>query len=141
MQPLIFEKIEKIHYRTINLFYKAHYKKGTATKSDWVFTLRLLNTNQLIACAKIKHIEDQLLLTGVVCDPLFQNQGVASYLIKEIQAYLTDYDQALYCFPYCHLTAFYQRLGFTPSRLPHKTIELCYQKYNEKKPLLLLEYR
>ena len=141
MNDLIFEKIDKIQIPVINQFYKAHYKKGLAKKSDWVFTIRLASSNQLVACAKIKHIEDQMLLTGVVCDPAFQHQGIASYLIKEIQTFIDEDSKPLYCFPYPHLEIFYLRLGFIQSTKAQQSIKSLHQTYTVNKPLLLLKYR
>lgn len=138
---LSFEEVDKIQYPLINQFYKKHYKKGIAKKSDRVFVIRRLPFNLVIACAKIKRVETQNLLTGVVCDPEFQHRGVASYLVREIQNISKVENATLYCFPYFHLHEFYKRLGFSDSTSPNDAIKSSHQKYNENRPLLLLEYR
>ena len=103
-----FAVLEKVKYPLVNQFYKLHYKKGIASKDEAVFILK--SATEIICSAKLKSIENDQLLTGVACAPVYQHQGYGSLLIKKLLALQT---QPIYCFPYPHLAHFYQRLGFT----------------------------
>lgn len=59
-------ELEKIQYPWVNKFYNAFYKKGVASKNEAVF---ILKDKSIICAAKLTTFDDQLLLTGVACDP------------------------------------------------------------------------
>jgi N-acetylglutamate synthase-like GNAT family acetyltransferase len=133
-----FIELEKVKFPLVNRFYKRAYKKGIASKNETVFILK--NNQGIICSAKLKSIEESLLLTGVACDPKYQHQGHTSMLIKTL---LKNQDQSVYCFPYAHLEAFYLRLGFTfltPDQAP-KMVQQRFFRYQQHQNLLLMIYK
>jgi N-acetylglutamate synthase-like GNAT family acetyltransferase len=133
-----FIELEKAKYPLVNRFYKRVYKKGIASKNETVFILK--NNQGIICSAKLKSIEESLLLTGVACDPKYQHQGYASMLIK---ALLENKDKSVYCCPYAHLGAFYLRLGFTfliPEQAP-AIVQQRFVRYQQHRDLLLMVYK
>ncbi|WP_413700651.1 GNAT family N-acetyltransferase [Psychromonas sp. KJ10-10] len=133
-----FNILEKIKYPLVNQFYKRVYKKGIADKSEAVFVLK--NSQGIICSAKLKQLDNQLLLTGVACDPEYQQQGHASKLVTTL---LNKQNQKIYCFPYPHLEQFYLRLGFTPL-LPDDAPSIIQQRflhYQQHQKLLLMVFK
>jgi len=127
--------LEKMKYPLVNQFYKRVYKKGIAGKNEAVFILR--DEQQIICSAKLKSIEASLLLTGVACDPDYQHQGYASQLVKQL---LAQQQEPIFCFPYPHLEAFYQQLGFnhlTVEEAP-EAIQTRILRYRQHRELLLM---
>lgn len=133
-----FIKLEKIKYPLVNQFYKRVYKKGIAGKNEAVFIIK--NAHQIICSAKLKSIEEHLLLTGVACDPNFQHQGHASQLIKQL---IMQQEQPIYCFPYPHLQPFYLRLGFTKIQINQapEMIKQRFVRYQQHRTLFLMVYK
>lgn len=133
-----FIELEKLKYPLVNQFYKRVYKKGIAGKNEAVF---ILKNEQLIICsAKLKSIEQELLLTGVACDPIYQSQGYASLLINKL---LVTKNRTVYCFPYLHLKEFYLRLGFVFLALENapEAIQRRFKRYQQHRALLLMVYK
>ena len=130
-----FIELEKLKYPLVNQFYKRVYKKGIAGKNEAVFIIK--NTQQIICSAKLKSIEQSLLLTGVACDEDFQHQGYASQLVKQL---LEKQQQAIFCFPYPHLEVFYQRLGFSHLSVQDapEAIQTRILRYRQHRDLLLM---
>lgn len=130
-------ELEKVKYPLVNQFYKRVYKKGIAGKNEDVFILK--NKTQIICSAKLKSIEENMLLTGVACDPQYQHQGYASLLISKI---LAKRNHFIYCFPYAHLKTFYLQLGFVFLPLEHapEAIKTRFIRYQENRDLLLMIY-
>ena len=109
-----------------------------AGKNEAVF---ILKNEQLIICsAKLKSIEQELLLTGVACDPIYQSQGYASLLINKL---LVTKNRTVYCFPYLHLKEFYLRLGFVFLALENapEAIQRRFKRYQQHRALLLMVYK
>lgn len=133
-----FIALEKLKYPLVNQFYKRVYKKGIAGKNEAVFILR--NNQEIICSAKLKSVDEQLLLTGVACDEKYQHQGYASLLINKL---LQTKNQSVYCFPYPHLAAFYLRIGFTPLLVEDApaSIQQRFTRYQENRDLLLMIYK
>ncbi len=138
MQPsdLQFIELEKLKLPLINQFYKRVYKKGLASKDEAVF---ILKDKEVICCAKLKTLDEQLLLTGVACDPKHRGKGYASLLINKILLVQT---QSIYCFPYAHLQSFYSQLGFVlvDSQTVPEIIGKKHYSYSKNKKLLLMVY-
>ena len=90
--------------------------------------------------AKLKPIDDELLLTGVACAPEHQHQGHASLLIKTL---LSQQTQWIFCFPYAHLEAFYLTQGFSHLALTEEpeSIQARYDAYQQHRALLLMVYK
>ncbi|MCP4323086.1 MAG: GNAT family N-acetyltransferase [Psychromonas sp.] len=133
-----FIELERVKIPLVNQFYKRVYKKGIAGKNEAVFIIK--DNLQIICSARLKTIEAELLLTGVACDPLFQSQGYASSLIRQL---LAKRDQSVYCFPYAHLKAFYLRLGFvliSTEEVP-EAIHNRFERYQQHRDLLLMIYK
>jgi N-acetylglutamate synthase-like GNAT family acetyltransferase len=133
---LQFIALEKIKYPYLNQFYKQVYKKGVAHRDEIAF---ILKDKGIICSAKLKPLSDHFLLTGVACDPIYAGKGYTSLLIKKI---LLLYPQPVYCFPYAHLTLFYQRLGFqivSIDKVP-EVIAKRFLIYTSKQNLLLMVY-
>ena len=131
-------ELEKMKFPLVNQFYKRVYKKGIAGKNEVVFIVK--KQQQIICSAKLKTLDESLLLTGVACDPQYQHQGYASYLVK---ALLEKQDQLVYCFPYAHLEAFYLRLGFTfltPEQAP-EMLQQRFLRYTQHRDLLLMVFK
>lgn len=134
---LQFINLAKADIKLVNHFYKQTYKKGMAKKNDQIFVLK---GQEILCAARIKNVAGAQLLTGVTCAEHVRQQGLASYLIKQV---LKQQTEILYCFPYPHLANFYQTLGFlliTPEQLPEE-LALAYTKYNQRKPLLIMAYQ
>lgn len=130
--------LDKIKYPLVNQFYKRIYKKGIANKSEAVFVLK--NSQGIICSAKLKSLDKELLLTGVACDPQYQQQGYASKLITTL---LNMQKQKIYCFPYPHLEQFYLRLGFTPLIADNAPSEIQqrFLHYQKHQKLLLMLFK
>lgn len=133
-----FSELEKLKYPLVNQFYKRVYKKGIAGKNEAVFILK--NDQEIICSAKLKSIEDSLVLTGVACDPICQHQGYASQLVKQL---LAKRKKTIYCFPYTHLEDFYLRLGFVflPLKEAPEEIQVRFNRYQQHRSLLLMIYK
>ena len=133
-----FIELEKVKYPLVNQFYKRVYKKGIAGKNEAVFIIK--NEQQIICSAKLKSIEESLLLTGVACDEDFQHQGYASRLVKQL---LGKQQQSIFCFPYPHLEAFYLRLGFMHISVEEapEAIQTRLLRYRQHRDLLLMVYK
>lgn len=134
MKNLQFIELEKIKYPLVNQFYKQVYKKGVASKNESVF---ILWQKEIICSAKLKKLDDHLLLTGVACQPEFRGQGYASQLISNL---LSLQEQAVYCFPYAHLELFYRKLGFVTldTNDSPEIIQIRFNKYRQNRELLLM---
>ncbi len=138
MQPsdCQFIELEAVKLPLVNQFYKRVYKKGVARSNERVFILK----NKAIICsAKLKTLEEQLLLSGVACDPEFRGQGYASQLLKNLLLLQT---QPVYCFPYAHLQPFYAQLGFVAAdavSVP-QIIRQKFAAYSKNRALLLMVY-
>ena len=129
-----FSILEKEKYPLVNKFYKKFYKKGIAGKNEQVYVVQ---KKEIICAGKIKRLDDTYLLTGVVCNPVHQGQGYASYLIRNI---LLIHNKPIYCFPYSHLEKFYTQQGFVPIdtlNVP-ETIQHRFINYSQHKALLLM---
>ena len=108
-----------------------------AKKSDEVFVLQ---AQQIICAARIKNIQQARLLTGVACLEAFREQGLTSYLLRQV---LNTQSEPLYCFPYSGLECFYRRLGFQFSNqesLP-EPLRQAYLKYSRGKKLSIMIYQ
>lgn len=138
MSECQFSKLEKIKYPLVNQFYKRVYKKGVAGKNEAVFILK--KHQQIICSAKLKAIEEELLLTGVACDSDYQHQGYASLLVSKL---LQIQEQPIYCFPYPHLQLFYQRLGFSLMTIDEApdSIQQRFNRYVQHRELLLMVFK
>lgn len=134
----LFIELEKMKYLLVNQFYKRVYKKGVAGKNEVVFVLK--SKQQIICSAKLKSIEEEIVLTGVACDPNFQHQGYAAKLINKL---LATRDQPVYCFPYPYLEDFYLRLGFVflPLAEAPEVIQVRFKCYQAHRALLLMVYK
>lgn len=131
---VLFVKLDKIKYPLVNKFYKRVYKKGMARKDDNVFVLQ--NTD-IICIAKLKQLDNHLILTGVACDPQYRGRGYATRLLKKVLALES---QTIYCFPYRYLGEFYLQFGFmevSSNEVP-PIIGERFNKYNQKNTLRLL---
>ncbi len=135
---IYFIELEKLKFPLVNQFYKRVYKKGIAGKNEAVFILR--NSQQIICSAKLKSIEENLVLTGVACDPDEQHQGYASRLVKQL---IAQRSQSIYCFPYAHLEHFYLSLGFLllPLAQAPEAIQVRFTRYQQHRDLLLMIYK
>jgi len=133
-----FSELEKLKYPLVNQFYKRVYKKGIAGKNESVFVLR--SEQEIICSAKLKSIDNHLVLTGVACDPFYQHQGYASQLIKQL---LAQKQQPIYCFPYAHLEHFYLCLGFVflPLEEAPEEIQIRFTRYQQHRNLLLMIHK
>ncbi|WP_157822307.1 GNAT family N-acetyltransferase [Psychromonas sp. Urea-02u-13] len=133
-----FIELEKVKTPLVNQFYKRVYKKGIAGKNERVFVLK--HEQQIICSAKLKSIEEDVVLTGVACDPDYQHQGYASLLINKL---LKTTNQPVYCFPYVHLEAFYLRLGFVFLSIEQapEAIQVRFNRYQQHRDLLLMVYK
>jgi len=138
MSECQFSKLEKIKYPLVNQFYKRVYKKGVAGKNEAVFILK--KHQQIICSAKLKAIEEELLLTGVACDSDYQHQGYASLLVSKL---LQIQEQPIYCFPYPHLQLFYQQLGFSLMTIDEApdSIQQRFNRYVQHRELLLMVFK
>ena len=138
MQPsdCQFIELETVKLPLVNQFYKRVYKKGQARKDEAVF---ILKGKAIICSGKLKTFAQQLLLTGVACDPNLRGRGYASQLIKNI---LLLQEQPVYCFPYAHLQPFYSRLGFiqVDSQTVPEIISKKFYSYSKNRDLLLMVY-
>ncbi|RBW46868.1 hypothetical protein DS885_05800 [Psychromonas sp. B3M02] len=125
-------QLDKLQIPLVNQFYKQVYKKGVANKSEQVFVVK---AKQIVCAARLKAVDDNLLLTGVACDPTYRQQGLASQLIRYVLSLQTE---TVYCFPYPHLQGFYQQLGFQllPAEQLPITLAEQYARYNNRHPLL-----
>lgn len=133
-----FIELEKVKYPLVNQFYKRVYKKGIAGKNEAVFIIK--HEQQIICSAKLKSIEENLLLTGVACDADYQHQGYASQLVKQL---LQKQQQWIFCFPYPHLEGFYQQLGFTHLTVDDapEAIQTRIVRYRQHRELLLMVFK
>lgn len=136
MQPCNcqFAELERITFPLVNQFYKQVYKKGLARKNDRVFVIK---DKSIICSAKLKQLDNALLLTGVACAPDYRGKGIASLLINKIRQLQ---QQPLYCFPYQHLRDFYTQLGFVQieTHLAPDVIRQKFENYSKNNPLLLM---
>ena len=132
-----FIELEKIKYPLINQFYKQFYKKGVASKDEDVF---ILKHHSILSSVKLKKLNQELLLTGVVTAPDERGKGYASLLINSL---LQKSSTAIYCFPYLHLEKFYLQLGFKQLAIEDvpEAINKQFQIYNNKQTLLLMCYQ
>lgn len=135
-QNLQFIELEEIKYPLVNQFYKRVYKKGLARKNEAVFVIK---NPEIICSGKLKRLDQQLLLTGIACDPDYRGEGYASLLIKKM---LHLQQQEVYCFPYQHLLKFYTQLGFVcvEPLLAPDVISNKFKSYSKNKTLLLMCY-
>jgi len=136
LKPLNYSQLDKQQIPLVNQFYKRVYKKGVANKADQVFVLQ---DTKIRCAARLKAIDELLLLTGVACEPERQGNGLASLLINKV---LSTQQQDVYCFPYIHLGEFYQALGFTLCHIEQlpDAVATRYQKYNRHNTLLCMVY-
>lgn len=91
-----------------NKFYRTHKFRGKARRHDPCMVIRDAH-NQIIACGALRKLTDSQLLAGVAVAEACRGKGVARLLLTRMAE---AYDSNTFTFPYQHLVAFYESLGF-----------------------------
>lgn len=123
------ERLDPIKLPLINKFYRQYGARGKAKSNEQLWVVK--SGAQIVAGARIGDISGCDFLTGVLVAPEYQGKGIAT---KLIQALLHGRDKPLYSFPYCHLMAMYQKLGFKAlpiERLP-KPLLMRFERYQKQ---------
>jgi len=114
---ITYSLLPKVKYPLATKFYKNHGIKSRVSSDNIVVIAR--ENNVIIGVAKLAPINDLWFLTGVYIDLEQRGQGIGSELITQ----LCQQKTTIYTFPYAHLTALYQKLGFlnaTSDLLPYE---------------------
>ncbi|MCF2908600.1 GNAT family N-acetyltransferase [Pseudoalteromonas sp. DL2-H2.2] len=121
----------------VNKFYQAHKARGKATRQDqsWV-----LKATDIVAACRVQHISGEYFLSTVLVAPEYRGKGFAKVLLTAV---LASQPRSLYTFAYCHLSAFYQGLGFTvidPVALPQELAEKYHCYVAQGRQILAMQY-
>jgi N-acetylglutamate synthase-like GNAT family acetyltransferase len=112
---ITYQLLPPIKFPLVNKYYQAHRAGGRAASNNVVMVAR--HNNEIVGVARLAPIDQLWFLTGVHVDEGQRCLGIASQLINQ----LAEQQSCIYSFPFEHLVAFYERLGFqlvTPDSLP-----------------------
>ncbi|MGB0834513.1 MAG: GNAT family N-acetyltransferase [Psychrobium sp.] len=125
------EQLPAIMIPLANKYYKTHKVGGSASGNNIVMVAR--KNGNIVGIARLAPIQEHWFLTGVHVAESERGQGIASQLIKA----LCGQQPQVYSFPYQHLEAFYNNLGFTlmpPEQIPSEIAArfVAYSKQGRK---------
>ncbi|PID42704.1 MAG: GNAT family N-acetyltransferase [Proteobacteria bacterium] len=122
-----------------NKFYRSHGFRGKARRNEDCAVVRDANQS-VIACGCLRNHGSFRLLAGVAVAETNQRQGVARLLVRRMSE---RFDSQTYTFPYDHLMAFYQSLGFAVVHPEGQITPLTdlYQSYRKQgRSILMMQY-
>ena len=117
----------------LNKFYRSHNSRMriTAQADAWV-----VRAPSIIAGLCLSPVAGGYWLTSLFTAPESRQQGVASFLIKAIQAHYPNSAIWLFCHP--ELEVFYSTLGFTQTQLLPETLSSRLTRYQQHKALIAM---
>ena len=110
-----------------NKFYREHGFRGSAKRHERCAVVRDEHRT-IIACGYLRNYSEFTLLAGVAVAPSYQGRGVARLLLQKLSE---AFDAQTYTFPYLHLQAFYESLGFQRCESDDETSQVSdlYHRY------------
>ncbi|AMB85492.1 GNAT family acetyltransferase [Pseudomonas agarici] len=116
----------------LNKFYRAHNSSMRSAGNGQLWVAR---HQEIIAGLCLTPVAEGCWLTGLLVDPRWRGQGIASALIARARREAKG-PVWLLCHP--HLQGFYARLGFSPAQALPQALEDRLARYSRSKPLVAL---
>ena len=135
-----FQWLLPIEIPLANKFYRVNGFRRKAKRNELCGVIRDAK-KQIIASAYVREYQTFKLLAGVAVSPAFQRQGVARSLLSNMS---NQFGQNLYTFPYEHLQALYQTIGFIEvpqMQAPAAVLQLCKKYRNQGKDIVIMKYQ
>ena len=132
------EQLDPIKLPLITRLYKAHYPSAKPKKEE-VTIVGYVGSD--IACVtRLRSIENDRLLTGMLVIPSYRGSGLA----HQLMSYCKDsvFTKGDFCFAYAHLEKFYAQHNFKtiePRQLP-KHLQVIFERYSRSKKLVAMAY-
>lgn len=126
--PLRFEILDPIKLPLVKKLYKAYYPSGRA-KADEIIWVAMAE-HKIAALLRLKTIEEDQLLTGMLVIPDMRQQGVGHALLSHCQEHV--FDHQVYCLAYAHLEHYYAQHGFATidaAQLPNG-LKMRFERYS-----------
>ncbi len=105
---LVFSLVDHYSLPRVKHFYKNNGMRAQAPRSDEVYIAT--QGTKIVAALRLHPVNHVFLLRSMCVDSQLRNQGIGSILLDHLQPRLDEIE--CYCFPFSHLTGFYQRAGF-----------------------------
>ncbi|WP_193164123.1 GNAT family N-acetyltransferase [Microbulbifer hainanensis] len=123
-----------------NKFYRTHKFRGKARRHDPCMIIRDAQS-QIIACGSLRKLTDSQLLAGVAVAEGYRGRGVARLLLGRMAQ---AYDDSTFTFPYRHLVAFYESLGFVevePDGQPSAIVDRFHTYQKQGRDIVMMRYQ
>ncbi|HEY8568307.1 GNAT family N-acetyltransferase [Microbulbifer sp.] len=123
-----------------NKFYRTHNFRGKARRHDPCMVIRD-GKNQIIACGSLRKLTDSQLLAGVAVAEGVRGHGVARLLLARMAE---AYDASTFTFPYRHLVALYESLGYVEvdeAGLPSAIVDRFHTYQKQGRDIVLMHYQ
>ncbi|KEQ17937.1 GNAT family N-acetyltransferase [Endozoicomonas numazuensis] len=120
----------------VNRFFKENGHKGKVRPDERVFILR--HDNTIVAALRATPKANGYLLRSVWVHREMRSKGLGSRLMNSVLESLSP--APCWCYPYPHLSAFYEKVGFNitePARVPSE-IAAPYLAYRDRGESFLL---
>jgi len=133
-------RLPQEQYPLVNRFYKANGHKGKARGNETIYVIR--DQQMIVAAVRLCPKQEGWLLRSLWVARERRGEGIGSILIKDVMA--RPEHTPCWCYPYDHLTAFYESAGFillTVKEAP-EDISGPFEAYQKKgNRILLMGYR
>ncbi|MGI9283067.1 MAG: GNAT family N-acetyltransferase [Endozoicomonas sp.] len=130
------EELTPVAFPLANRFFKENGHKGKARSNERVFILQV--DRSIVAALRATPKANGYLLRSVWVHREKRSKGLGSQLMQTVLATLSP--APCWCYPYDHLTGFYEKLGFqkvSPDQVPSE-IGKPYLNYLERGESFLL---
>lgn len=132
-----FSWLQAIENPLVKPFYKQFMPHARVNRSEKIAVLRLNNT--IVACARLRPIEEFELLTGMLVHPDLRGQGIGHQLLAGMQERLTE--GRTFTFAFSHLADFYARHGFAVTgRAPDEILQRFQAYQAQGRDIVLMAY-
>ncbi|CAH0527306.1 GNAT family N-acetyltransferase [Vibrio hippocampi] len=139
MTSFKFSVLDPVKIPLVKKIYKSHYPAGKPKSDERIIIAT--QESQTVAVVRLKTVEQQRLMTGMLVIPACRGLGIAHQLMQHLkQNELTDND---YCFALAHLEGFYNQHGFQhidTEALPNTLKQLFSRYTGSGKALVAMRY-
>lgn len=131
---LSIELVSRERFPLVKKFYQDYYPSGKPNKAE---PLWILKYSEIICALRLKEIECEQLLTGVVTHPNYRDQGFGGYFLSQLQE--TFMSKPTYCFADITLEHFYNIQNFNRIEIGALPLELRsrFNRYQSSRPSLI----
>lgn len=125
--------LAKNQHTLLRKLYRNHNSPMRITQQAEVWVVR---NPTVVAGVCLSPVADGLWLTSLFTAPETRQQGVASLLVKQVQAFYLGQPIWLFCHP--QLDSFYRRLGFKQTQQLPESLRSRLTRYQQHKTLIAM---